>query len=216
MTIERPIFPPVDPTRRHFLSVAASGAAAIATATPAIACLAEPDPIFAAIEEHRAAVRAVRAASIEIDRLVALADAAMGPRSIEVPNMLERGSPAVTVSCWIDIEKYVSPETDAELHEHYRARLEEQSDAHAEYLREIAGDIDEIMDGPAGAEWEAADQLTETVPTSLPGLFAVLIYINKAMTTGDEHCAASFDEHNMPALLESLAAGAAALVQVQS
>jgi hypothetical protein len=55
MTIERPMFPPVDPTRRHFLSVAAGGAAAIATAAPAIAGLAEPDPIFAAIERHRKA-----------------------------------------------------------------------------------------------------------------------------------------------------------------
>jgi hypothetical protein len=123
------IDPPVDPTRRHFLTVAAGGAAAIATATPAIACLAEPDPIFAAIEEHRAAIRAAKAAGTEIDRLVALADVVVGPRSIEVPNMLETGSPAVTVSCWIEIEKYVSPETDAELYEHYRARLEEQRDA---------------------------------------------------------------------------------------
>jgi hypothetical protein len=162
-------------------ALATVGAAAIATAAPAAAGLAEPDPIFAAIEEHRAAVRAVKAAGTEIDRLVALADAAVGPRSIEVPNMLEPGSPAVTVSCWVDIEKYVSPETDAELYEHYRARLEEQRDAHAEYLREIAGDIDEIMNGPAGEECGAADELTEMVPTSLPGLFAVLIYINTAM-----------------------------------
>jgi hypothetical protein len=37
MTIERPMFPPVDPTRRRFLTVAAAGAAAIATTAPAAA-----------------------------------------------------------------------------------------------------------------------------------------------------------------------------------
>ena len=130
-----------------------------------------------------------------------------------MPNMLEPGSPAVTVSCWVDIEKCVSPETDAELYERYRARLEEQRDAHAEYLQEIAGDIDEIMDGPAGAECGAADELAETAPTSLPGLLAMLIYVNRAMTTGTEHCSASFDENNMPMLLESLAKTAKALAR---
>jgi hypothetical protein len=55
MTIERPMFPPADPTRRRFLSVAVAGAAAIASAAPATAGLAEPDPIFAAIKRHRAA-----------------------------------------------------------------------------------------------------------------------------------------------------------------
>jgi len=48
------MFPPVDTTRRHFLTVAAAGAAAIATA-PATAGLAEPDPIYAAIELHKVA-----------------------------------------------------------------------------------------------------------------------------------------------------------------
>jgi hypothetical protein len=160
------IDPPVDPTRRRFLTVAAGGAAAIATVAPATAGLVDPDPIFAAIEKHRSAVRAVNAAGAEIDRLIALADAAVGPRSIEVPNMREPGSPTVTVSCWIDIEKYVSPETDAELHAHYRSILDERHDAHAAYLEEIGGDTDEMMDGPAGAEWEAADELTELAPTS--------------------------------------------------
>jgi len=44
---------PVDQTRRHFLTVAAG--AAVATAAPATAAPAEPDPIYAAIERHKAA-----------------------------------------------------------------------------------------------------------------------------------------------------------------
>lgn len=47
------MFPPVDPTRRRFLSIAVAGAAA--TALPAAAGATQPDPIFAAIKRHRAA-----------------------------------------------------------------------------------------------------------------------------------------------------------------
>jgi hypothetical protein len=52
MTIERPMFPPVDPTRRHFLSVAAGSAAALSL-SPARAVAPAVDPIYAAIERHR-------------------------------------------------------------------------------------------------------------------------------------------------------------------
>jgi hypothetical protein len=54
MTLERPMFPPVDPTRRRLLTIAA--AASIAGLSPAIAAALPADPIFAAIERHRAAV----------------------------------------------------------------------------------------------------------------------------------------------------------------
>jgi hypothetical protein len=57
MTIERPTFPPVDPTRRRFLTVAAGGA--VAAAIPAADARVNPghavDPIYAAIERHKAA-----------------------------------------------------------------------------------------------------------------------------------------------------------------
>jgi hypothetical protein len=53
MTLERPMFPPVDPTRRRFLSVAA-GATALAVA-PARAAAPAADPIYAAIAVHRKA-----------------------------------------------------------------------------------------------------------------------------------------------------------------
>jgi len=47
------MFPPVDPTRRRFLSVAAGGATAL-TLAPARAAAPAADPIYAAIERHRA------------------------------------------------------------------------------------------------------------------------------------------------------------------
>ena len=70
MTIERP-FPPVDPTRRRFLTVAAGGAAAVAIPS---AGLTVDDPIYAAIETYRKAAVAHRAALDEQNRLELLGD----------------------------------------------------------------------------------------------------------------------------------------------
>jgi hypothetical protein len=76
MTIERPMFPPVDPSRRGFLAQAAAvaaGGAALGVAIPlpgsAEATERVPDPILAAIEEHRKADAAHLAAIKEADRL---------------------------------------------------------------------------------------------------------------------------------------------------
>ena len=54
MTIERPMFPPVDPTRRRFLTSAAGGAVAAAIPADARAYPGHAaDPIYAAIERHK-------------------------------------------------------------------------------------------------------------------------------------------------------------------
>jgi hypothetical protein len=65
MTIERPMFPPVDPTRRHLLTIAAGGA--VAAAIPAAALAAAPaiDPVFGLIEAHRNA-HATHVASLNL------------------------------------------------------------------------------------------------------------------------------------------------------
>lgn len=58
MTIERPMFPPVDPTRRRFITIAAAGGIATLASTaaePATAAGTTPDPAFALIAEKRAA-----------------------------------------------------------------------------------------------------------------------------------------------------------------
>lgn len=83
MTLERPMFPPVDPTRRRFLSQSAgvaAGAAILATAavpsTPAAAAPAgRLDPVFGLIETHRSARAAHLAAIEEQSRLELLGDA---------------------------------------------------------------------------------------------------------------------------------------------
>ena len=53
MTLERPMFPPVDPTRRHLLTVAASGTVAAVIPTAVLASAPAVDPVYAAIELHK-------------------------------------------------------------------------------------------------------------------------------------------------------------------
>jgi hypothetical protein len=53
--------------------------------------------------------------------------------------------------------------------------LEDRSAARAE----IHGDTDELTDGPATAASLERDRISETVPTTLPGLLAMIIYANE-------------------------------------
>jgi hypothetical protein len=82
MTLARPFFPPVAPTRRHFLSQAAGMAAggtvlALAIISPASAAAAPaglPDPVFSLIEAHRTARAAYVVALAEQNRLDQIGD----------------------------------------------------------------------------------------------------------------------------------------------
>jgi hypothetical protein len=89
MTIERPMFPPVDQTRRRFLAVAAVGsmvgagslafAAAAPNDVPQAVTNASPspvqrDPMFGMIEAHRKADRDHEAALDEQERLEWIGD----------------------------------------------------------------------------------------------------------------------------------------------
>jgi hypothetical protein len=100
-------------------------ATAAAVAAPSIAAeaprqpggaLPPDDPVFAAIKRHKQAVKTLRLAYNEIDHFYALADEAVGPSSIQVLDMRDPGtSRHVAVDCWVDIEKYVSPEAEPQL-----------------------------------------------------------------------------------------------------
>jgi hypothetical protein len=57
--------PPIDPTRRHFLTVAAGGAVAAAIPTATLTAAAAVDPVYAVIERHQKA-RAAHNEAIDI------------------------------------------------------------------------------------------------------------------------------------------------------
>ena len=60
MTIERPMFPPVDPTRRRLLTVAAAGAVAAAIPTITLSAAPAVDPLFDLIDLQTRLLSSVR------------------------------------------------------------------------------------------------------------------------------------------------------------
>jgi hypothetical protein len=101
MTIERPMFPPADPTRRHFLNLAA-GASVTVAAMPAVApaiAACTVDPAFALIAAYRAAEVALgKAIDAEEE-----ADTKHGRGSDEAWEAAERSEAvchALQATCW--------------------------------------------------------------------------------------------------------------------
>jgi hypothetical protein len=200
------INPPVDQTRRRFLAAAAGAsvvsvgaltAAAMPTGAQATDC--DADPIFEVIEAHREACAASDAAMAEIRRLCDLADSIVGD-GIEVPCMIGEGS--IRATFWLDIEHVIPKETFPVEHAHYRELLSQHHDAR----EAITGDTDPIGEKEFAAEWEMVGEFVETVPTTLAGLFAMLIYADQMLERGND----AFAEYH-PNLIESLATAARAI-----
>jgi hypothetical protein len=185
-------------SRRSILGAIAAGGTVAALALPT-AKASEADPIYAAIAAHRKADAAADVAFAESSRLYQLANKMVGPSQIEVPNMVEPGT-TVKVLCYWDVERVIPREQYPDLNEHYCRLLGERSAARFD----IHGDTDELTDGPANAAWDARDRFAETVPTTLHGLLAMIVYANEDPDafTGRGDCT----------LLQTLATAAEALI----
>lgn len=163
-----------------FRRTALAGIAMLPAVLPAAmraAASAEPDPIFAAIEVHRKAKAAAAAAFAEVERLTTIADAEVGPRSLPVLNMVQPGwfKEFVDVTSWIDIDQLVPAEIYPDENAHFRERLRRQQEDHDA----IVGDTDEITDEPCAVLWTAIDDFAETVPTTMAGLLAMILYADE-------------------------------------
>ena len=177
-----PLNTPTDTTRRRFLAVAA-GASVASVGTLAVAAMpaaeagipAADDPIFAAIQAHCEAKAASDAAYAESSRLHRLADEMIGPSKIEIPNMAE---PGTTVEAWlhIHVDEAIPHHKFPELNAHYRRLLEARRAIYHDDARE------KLTDELADAMWGALDDVAETVPTTLPGLLAMMVYMPPTRT----------------------------------
>ena len=173
--------PPVDPTRRHFLSQAAGGAVlALATipatavaAAPMVALASSDDPIFALIEEYRAAAKTVAAAASEVSRREArLAEEALGGYPfISALDMSGPGRPAPTmvykhehIDRLLPVDRFSKPNAEA------HAALDAQIERH----KAIMGDSESALNVAQYAETEALDALVWTRPTSIAGVLELL------------------------------------------
>jgi hypothetical protein len=190
-------------SRRSILGAIAVGGTVAALALPTAKAI-EADPIYAAIEAHRQAAAAADAAFVESSRLYRLAGEMVGPSHIEIPNMVEPGTTAKVRIFW-DVEQVIPHEQYPDLNDHYCKLLEDRSAARAE----IHGDTDELTEGPANAAWDARDRFAETVPTTLPGLLAMIVYANE-LAEQDQDALTDGESHR--ALLQTLAMAAEALI----
>jgi hypothetical protein len=184
------------------LTIAAGGAvAAMAIAAAAQAAGSPADPIYVAIEAHRKARAASCAATAEIKRLCDLADEIAGPREIDIPSMIEPGT-TVKTSIWLDIEGAIPSAQFPEQYAHYLVLLEERRAARFA----VTGDTDPIGEEEYAAEWDAVGEFADTVPTTLAGLLAMIIYAAEV----SERDAEAFADRDC-SLIKTLAAAARAV-----
>ena len=104
------------------------------------------------------------------------------------------------LSCWWDIERAVPHEQYPDLYAHHNAVLDERRAAHAAIVESLIGDEDEATNEVCGPELEALDAFAETVPTTLPGLLAMIVYAGEC----SENDAEAFADPDCP-LIETLA-----------
>ncbi len=225
MTIARPMFPPVDSSRRGFLSQAAGLAAggtalALATVTPTPAAALPADPVYAAIEAHEKAYAAVRAACAESDRLCELADKIAGKYILDIPDLRTPSEkdtrfyilPVAYQQNGIDffeaptkryVDVYLPGDENAQLRKGFYRKLDEIEKARTA----VYGDIDAVVTAPSGDEAGAVDDMIDTVPTTIGGLLAFMTYLAKARGRDEDML---YAEHLEP-LVDTLGKAAAIL-----
>ena len=205
---------PVDPTRRGFItlavgasiiSVGSLAAVAMPISTTAPAAGSQADPIYAAIEVHRKAYATMQAVFAEHRQAHEVADATVGPAHLYIPSMADPGE-IVEVDCRGDIERAVPREQYPDLNAHHKRLLDERMTTHAAIVESLIGDEDEATDEVAGPEFEALQEFAGTVPTTLPGLLAMIVYPGECSA----HDVDAFADSDCP-LIETLAAAAKAV-----
>jgi hypothetical protein len=174
------------PSRRRFLSqaagVAAGGTVLALAAVSATADAAAPtvalassgtDPIFALIEEYRAAAKTAAAAASELSRREEmLLEQGLGTCPfISVLN--PSGTPSqepTTVYTHEYIDRLIPPERFSKRNAKAHASL----DARREQRKTIMGDSEEVLYAAQDAETEAVDELVWTPPKTIAGVLALL------------------------------------------
>jgi hypothetical protein len=199
-------------TRRKILGTIAIGTvAALASTIAEPGAIALPaGPIYAAIEKHRQSYAVMQAVFAEHRQAHELADAKVGPAHLDIPSMAEPGE-SVRAVCWWDIERPVPREQYPDLCAHHNAVLDERKAAHAAIVESLIGDEDEATNELSHAEFKALQEFAGTMPTTLSGLLAMIVYAGECSKNDGE----AFADRDCP-LIETLATAAKAIAQVQS
>jgi hypothetical protein len=189
-------------------------------AAPAMPSTTTTDPVFAAIEEYERAYVECRAACAESRRLYERAIQMAGKSEVTIPDLRGPDAPAehwaepvaferdgqkyVIADSYSFIDAYLPGDENKHLRQSFVKRLDEITAAqNATY----ECDPDEIVEGPAAAEWDAVDDLINTVPTTLPGLLALLSCVARLHERDPE----MLDDQHIDPLVTLLGKAASAL-----
>jgi hypothetical protein len=178
---------PAVSTRRRFLSQAAGVAAggtvlalatvsATAEAAAPVAAVAssDVDPIFALIQEYRAAAKTFAAAASEHDRREEML-IEQGLGSSPFISVLEmRSGPFSNQPVMVYKHECVDIHIPADRFSELNATAHASLDAKFEQHKAILGDSEKIMYAAMDAETEALDTLVWTPPTTIAGVLALL------------------------------------------
>jgi hypothetical protein len=181
----------------------------------------QPDPVYAAIDAYEKAYAECRAACAETRQLYDRAIKVAGEAEVAIPDLrgpnaggeawalpvafVRDGQSYVAARSVGFIEAYLPGEANEHLRQGFLKRLDEIREAQDATYGGI--DPDKIIEGPAEAELNAVHDLIQTVPSTLPGLFALLSCLAKVHRSDHDMLS---DQH--PGLLiETLGQAAATL-----
>jgi hypothetical protein len=139
-----------------------------------------------------------------------LADAKVGPAHLDIPSMVNPDE-TVQASCWWDVERAIPGEQYPDLYAYHNGLLEERRAAHDAIVVSLIGDEDEATEELCRPEFEALKAFMKTMPTTLPGLMAMIVYAGECSENNTE----AFTDSDCP-LIENLAIAARALVGGQA
>jgi hypothetical protein len=186
------IAPPAQTSRRGFLMNTMVSAASLATGTAVFVppnARAAPtscvDPIFARIEEYRAAAKALHGAAAEYhsheDTLI---EQGLGLSPfVSVLEMRIRPGRAQPVMVYQHeyVDVHIPPDRFSELN----AAAHTELDAKFEQHKAIVGDSEKVMYAAMDVEDEALDAVVGTSPTSAAGLLAMLEFLRSVREIGE-------------------------------
>jgi hypothetical protein len=202
MTLLHPMCPPVDTTRRRFLTQAAGVAAAGAVLALATSALARPqtcaeDPIFAAIELYKAAAKAEADAEADFARREKILLETVGQTDPSIGVIRLSGNPRgpgygqqVTAYSHEQIDALCPPDQFPDMNRMHRAWFDDLAKKH----QDIMGAAEQVRQDAAGPAYDALEALLETIPTTIGGVLALVDWQREAMEADSQvmdasHCA---------------------------
>jgi hypothetical protein len=161
------------------------GTAVAGSAIASKPAAAADDPIFALIEEYRAAAKTLAAACSEHSRREEIL-IEQGWGSGPFISVLDVSGPRAPHPVLVYKREYIDVHIPPDRFSKVNAAAHAEFDAKLEQHKAIVGDSEKVMYAAMDAETEAVDSVVWTVPTSIAGVLALLDFRSEASDMNDE------------------------------